>query len=121
MKLTEPGKLPYVKLWHDTNLYTFVLDTGSTLSWTTSEVAGKLLLEKEAHKKNGSVYATLRTEALESTEDDNTVPKFSVKLRCGEGSDKIADPLWHQDIIPGCERRQGGACESRHGRALSGR
>lgn len=95
MKLTEPGKLPYVKLWHDTNLYTFVIDTGSTLSWTTSEVAGKLLLEKECYKKSGAIHATLRTEALGSTEDDNTVPKFSVKLRCGEGSDKITEMNRH--------------------------
>lgn len=95
MKLTDPGKLPYVKLWHDNSQYCFVIDTGSTLSWTTSEVVGKMLLEKEAHKKNGSLYATLRTEPLGSTDDDNTVSKFSVKLRCGEGSDKIAEMNRH--------------------------
>lgn len=100
IRLTKPGNLPYIDLYHDKSLYRFVLDTGSTLSWTTSEVAARFILEKESGYKtivvnNGEqlpiVSATLRISPCTYTPEDYTATKFRAEFACGEGSVKIRE------------------------------
>lgn len=84
LKQTEPGNLPYVSLYHDRNLYNFLIDTGSTSSWLETKSLGMFLQEKETRvdskvingEKHVAVVATLRLEKREYTEKDDTAFKF---------------------------------------------
>lgn len=97
MSLSKPGKLPYVTLYHNTNKYNFIVDTGSTLSWTTPQVASEMLLGKEVSvaegfdycKLNSAVRVTLRVSPMTFTEEDNIARKFQTTLFCGEATSKI--------------------------------
>lgn len=91
MRQTKPGKLPFVTLYHNSVPYNFIIDTGSTLSWTTPEVMGKILLGNETCVKNGITSVTLRV--AEGNED--TARKFQAKLRYGEGTEKINEMNVH--------------------------
>lgn len=105
MKLCSPGKLPYITLYHGKEPYRFVIDTGSTLSWTTHEVAGKMLLGEEVKTVEtvintdleSATQVTLRAEPVTGTESDNTAQKFQVKLWCGTGTEKINEMNVHVD------------------------
>lgn len=110
MRLSKPGKLPYVVLYHNTTPYMFVVDTGSTLSWTTPEVAGKMLFGNESRSVNEihnleyevGICATLRVYPIKGTAEDDTSQKFQVKLWCGEGTSKINEMNNHvKDKIHG--------------------
>lgn len=97
LKQTKPGNLPYVSLYHNKTLYRFILDTGSTLSWTRVDVAAALMMEKESGyesmvvngEKLNIVTATLRPNPCTDTPDDYTATKFRAKFVCGEGTKKI--------------------------------
>ena len=99
IKLTKPGKLPYVELYYTDAKYRFVIDTGSTLSWTTPAMCGMILMKHECSYdkivvNNGEqlnvVNATLRLSPTDGTSNDFTAPKFRASFACGEGSEKIA-------------------------------
>ena len=110
MRLSEPGKLPYLVLYHNTTPFMFVIDTGSSLSWTTPEVAGKMLLNNES-KPIGEVHnagydigisTTLRVYPIKGTAEDDIAQKFQVRLWFGEGTDKIREMNEHvKDKIHG--------------------
>lgn len=103
MRLSEPGNLPYISLYHNKTRYNFVVDTGSTLSWTVPEVASKMLLGAEASPCKGSenvrldsaIRVTLRLDPMTFTSTDDVSYKYSVKLWCGEASHKINEMNQH--------------------------
>lgn len=99
IKLTRPGKLPYIILYHNESKYRFVIDTGSTLSWTTPGVCGSMLMQPESGYDNlimsnnetvPFIHVTLRIEPRKGTSEDFTATKFRANFACGEGSEKIA-------------------------------
>lgn len=99
LKLTKPGNLPYVLLFHNKDPFLFVIDTGSTLSWTRVDVASKFIMGKESGFEkivaNGEsipmVTATLRKDPSTGTPDDYTATKFRARFACGEGTQKIKE------------------------------
>lgn len=103
MKLTKPGRLPYVTFYHNTDKYNFVVDTGSTLSWTTPEVAGKMLLGKEVKTVTGftnaelesAIRVTLRVDPMTFTSADDVAFKYPAILFCGEATNKINEMNVH--------------------------
>lgn len=103
MKLSEPGNLPYVTLYHNKEKYNFIVDTGSTLSWTTPEVAGKMLMGKEARPVKGftnaelesAIRVTLRVDQRTFTDADDVAYKYPATLFCGEGTSKINEMNVH--------------------------
>lgn len=84
LKQTKPGNLPYVSMYHDRNLYNFLIDTGSTSSWLEARTLGVFLQETESKiqskvingERHNALVATLRLEPREYTEKDDTAFKF---------------------------------------------
>ena len=97
LNLTKPGNIPYVELYHNKTPFRFVIDTGSTLSWTRVDVAAAFIMNKESGYDNivangeqlPVVTATLRMQPSNGTPDDYTAIKFRAKFACGEGTKKI--------------------------------
>jgi len=106
MKLTKPGDLPYVTLFHNKEPYNFVIDSGSTLSWITNGVMAVMLLQPEAvptstvlaGERKHAVKATLRVNPTIGTDEDYTAQKFSVSLFCGVGTEKIEEMNRHVSV-----------------------
>jgi len=91
LKQTNPGNLPYISLYHGTNLYNFLVDTGSTSNWIDPKVMFNFMQEGESRvgtrTLNGENYktliATLRVEPRVYTEKDDTAYKFRASFASG--------------------------------------
>lgn len=108
LKKTNPGNLPYVSLYHGTHLYNFIVDTGSTCNWVSTETMSNFLQEGDISLKkcvlnceeHDVVTATLRVEPREYTEEDDVAMKFRAAFAQGhEGNftlmNENVDPAIH--------------------------
>jgi hypothetical protein len=95
-----------VSLFHNKEQYNFVVDSGSTLSWTTNAVLSRMFLQPEAvptsriiaGERKHAVKATLRVNPTTGTDEDYTAQKFSATLYCGVGTEKIEEMNSHVSV-----------------------